>query len=345
MQPDMGAAINACELQGIALSSLAPRPSLPPSLPMRAPHMQHLPEDVKRRYEDPASRYNFGWSQGKETLEGGQPDTRKGSYYGNPLRDDAAGGDAELARRFPCYCRPNLWPQQELPQLEAAFKALGQLIIQVGLLLMRHADKFVAARGGHPQRLHTILAQSPCPKGARPQGPNTCTCVLCAHDVCACAGGPSLAACWNLLCKQACIGSSTEWALPTQPGDAVHVQLLHATVSVHAGRLLHYFPSDPDAPPSSSSGQQQWCGWHYDHGSLTGLTSAMHLDARGHPASCPDSQAGLHIKDRAGGCGQGLGESMCDFSRRSSCSSCIPNDLYAMHALHVQEQVSAEPAA
>ncbi|CAL5443108.1 unnamed protein product [Camellia sinensis] len=32
-----------------------------------------LPEDVKKELEDPNSRYNFGWSHGKEKLESGKP--------------------------------------------------------------------------------------------------------------------------------------------------------------------------------------------------------------------------------------------------------------------------------
>lgn len=122
-----------------------------------------LPEGVRQRYEDPASRFNVGWSCGRETLEGGRPDTGKGSFYANPLVDTPTTDPALLAS-YPSYCRPNLWPRGELPQLEAAFKALGRLIIQVGLLLTRHCDKYLAARG-HPPRLAGILEQSPCPKG------------------------------------------------------------------------------------------------------------------------------------------------------------------------------------
>lgn len=35
------------------------------------------------------------------------------------------------------------------------------------------------------------------------------------------------------------------------------------------GRLLHYFPQTGEA--------NSWCGWHNDHGALTGLTSSMYL--------------------------------------------------------------------
>ena len=87
------------------------------------------------------------------------------SFCANPLVDAPAGDDDSLARRFPALARPNLWPAAELPELEGAFKALGALIVRVGLLLMRHADKYVAARAGMPPRLHDILQQSSCPKG------------------------------------------------------------------------------------------------------------------------------------------------------------------------------------
>ena len=44
-----------------------------------------------------------------------------------------------------------------------------------------------------------------------------------------------------------------------------------------------------------------WCGWHNDHGSLTGLLPALYLDVNGdivEPA--PDPKAGLYIKARNG---------------------------------------------
>lgn len=64
------------------------------------------------------------------------------------------------------HCRrPNIWPVQQLPELEPAFKALGGLICAVGLLLAAHCDKYVAAQGMRlAQPLRGILADSPCPK-------------------------------------------------------------------------------------------------------------------------------------------------------------------------------------
>jgi hypothetical protein len=122
----------------------------------------------------------------------------------------------------PAHCRPSA----ELPDLEPAFKALGSAIIDVGLLLARHCDAYVAS--------------------VRPGYEHGCLERIIAHSRCA------------------------------------------------KGRLLHYYPqssSDPAGTPSCSSEASSsssssssssaenavsddafssWCGWHLDHGSLTG---------------------------------------------------------------------------
>lgn len=46
-----------------------------------------LPEQVLKDLEHEESLYNSGWSFGKEKM-GDKPDTKKGSYYFNPLSDD-----------------------------------------------------------------------------------------------------------------------------------------------------------------------------------------------------------------------------------------------------------------
>ena len=42
-----------------------------------------------------------------------------------------------------------------------------------------------------------------------------------------------------------------------------------------------------------------WCGWHNDHGSLTGLFPALYME-NGQIIDCPDSRSGLYIKSRSG---------------------------------------------
>ncbi|KAK9472211.1 uncharacterized protein V1510DRAFT_430685 [Dipodascopsis tothii] len=77
------------------------------------------------------------------------------------------------------------------------------------------------------------------------------------------------------------------------PGYLEHVVTTSTTTKA---RLLHYFPVPAGpAPPA-------WCGEHLDHGTLTGLTAAMYLDAAGGPElpASPDPAAGLYIRDRRG---------------------------------------------
>lgn len=56
-----------------------------------------LPEEVKKKTEHPESHYSFGWSHGKEILEG-KPDFSKGSYYNNPVEDQPFD-DEELIKK------------------------------------------------------------------------------------------------------------------------------------------------------------------------------------------------------------------------------------------------------
>jgi len=68
-------------------------------------------------------------------------------------------------------------------------------------------------------------------------------------------------------------------------------------------RLLHYYPklitSDNSNVNESIDDNinndlefSSWCGWHNDHGSLTGLVSAIFLNELGQEIPCPDPSAG-----------------------------------------------------
>lgn len=71
-------------------------------------------------------------------------------------------------------------------------------------------------------------------------------------------------------------------------------------------RLLHYFPqAKQDGATACAPGQQEqlssWCGWHNDHGSLTGLAGGgVYFNERGERVPPPDSKAGLYVKSRNG---------------------------------------------
>ena len=196
-----------------------------------------LPEETKNKTVHEASHYSFGWSHGKEMLSPGQVDTFKGSYYANPQYDRPIDDEA-LIKEHPAYCHPNIWPSEDLPELQPAFKDLGQLIVKVGHLVGKHTDKYV-------QKKYPNIAEN---------------------------------------------GSKAE--------NISLAQTIERSKACKA-RLLNYFPRV--APVGETPPLDSWCGWHLDHGSLTGLTCAMYLDEAGNQVANPDPEnAGLYIRDRAG---------------------------------------------
>jgi isopenicillin N synthase-like dioxygenase len=190
-----------------------------------------LEETIQDKYVDEGSYYSFGWSLGKEKLEG-KPDKSKGSYYANPQYDRPVESE-EIIKKYPGFVTPNIWPTDEIPEFETHFKALGQLIVAVGKLVARQCDAYIKSQLPNyvEGRMQRIIDSSLC-------------------------------------CK---------------------------------ARLLHYFPYSGDEGAGDPSDFSSWCGWHNDHGSLTGLTSAMYLDAEsGEGAANNDPSAGLYIRGRHG---------------------------------------------
>jgi len=157
----------------------------------------------------------------------GVPDILKGSYYNNPLFDKPFD-DPELITKYPSFCQPNLWPTENLPELEHAFKALGHKIVEVGILVAKQCDKFVNKTYPGAGKLEEVVTHSKTPKA----------------------------------------------------------------------RLLHYFPLPEPKDQVYGNNKDSWCGWHNDHGSLTGLVPAMYFDKDGNEIPCPDQEAGLYIKAR-----------------------------------------------
>eukprot|EP00887_Chlorella_sp_A99_P004815 scaffold4.g4815.t1 len=174
---------------------------------------------------------------------------------------DTPTDDPALLAAYPSYCCPNLWPSQSLPELEGAFKSLGRLIIEVGCLLAGHCDRYLAARGVAP----LVSLRDTIERSPCPK----------ARGVAAGSGAGR---------RRAGAAAGGSMAVARSP----------------TGRLLHYF-APPAAAAAASAQPQQWCGWHLDHGSLTGLTSAMFLDgALRNVGASPDPAAGLYARTRAG---------------------------------------------
>lgn len=72
-----------------------------------------------------------------------------------------------------------------------------------------------------------------------------------------------------------------------------HLTRIIATGKGHIGRILHYFPFQ-----EKGTAEDDWCGWHNDHGSLTALTSAMYLDETGKEVTLEGSTGGLYAQNR-----------------------------------------------
>ena len=63
--------------------------------------------------------------------------------------------------------------------------------------------------------------------------------------------------------------------------------------NAHVGRLLHYFPFN-----TKENVEDDWCGWHNDHGALTALTSSMYIDKDGKELKFKETKGGLFAKNR-----------------------------------------------
>jgi hypothetical protein len=80
------------------------------------------------------------------------------------------------------------------------------------------------------------------------------------------------------------------------PYDGESLEQTIASSRCHKGRLLYYYPRQFSKQEEGGS-VSSWCGWHTDHGSLTGLTCAL-FTKNSMEIPCPDSAAGLYIRTR-----------------------------------------------
>lgn len=62
----------------------------------------------------------------------------------------------------------------------------------------------------------------------------------------------------------------------------------------HIGRMLYYFPFE-----HQGEAEDDWCGWHNDHGSLTALTSALYVDEHDEEIKFIPQEGGLYAKNRS----------------------------------------------
>jgi len=103
-----------------------------------------LPEEVKNKYVHEESKYSFGWSCGKEKMKVDEDaDVCKGSYYANPICDKLTN-DNKLIQKHPSFYYQNIWPTEDLPEYEIAFKDLGKFMYNLGLELIKNCDSYLS---------------------------------------------------------------------------------------------------------------------------------------------------------------------------------------------------------
>uniref|UniRef100_A0A6N2MN33 Fe2OG dioxygenase domain-containing protein n=1 Tax=Salix viminalis TaxID=40686 RepID=A0A6N2MN33_SALVM len=199
--------------------------------------LANLPQKVKDELEDPHSRYNFGWSHGKEKLESGKPGIRLivlQTYGLTVLCQNWKLYDAKMIGIALALCsvHPRIIACSSMHLLAGqTLKALGKLMHDVGLMVAYHCDQYG---------------------------------------------------------KTLCPNYPKEWKWIKMKASNRYFFVLGVIKAGCFIIFLHQGDSD-----SVSS----WCGWHTDHGSLTGLTCAM-FKRDGVEIPCPDSTAGLYIKTR-----------------------------------------------
>jgi hypothetical protein len=116
---------------------------------------------VKEAHEHAGSRYNVGWSHGKEALRSGLKDTHKGSFYANPLQV----GGLQILQHTQLQLPPAVAPlaQQLLTGHCTCNRSRGA--VEGGILLASHlfvlaSLRAVAAAAAHARLLPALKEPS-----------------------------------------------------------------------------------------------------------------------------------------------------------------------------------------
>jgi len=233
-------------------------------------HLSHqfatcTPVDILEQLTIPSANYQVGWSHGQERVEGDKFDDAKGSYYANPLSDNVL--EHVLKRDFPNYSDQDLEKMQEKEK----------------------RDEYIRIAKENP----AFYAPNVWPHHI-PDFENTFKEMgLLIQSI-----GRLVAKACDEYVLMNCQGYS--------PGK---IESIVAQSMCCKGRLLHYFPTSIKIEDSNTTNGSEdsgdidfsdWCGWHNDHCSITGLVPAIYIDRNGDEIPCPDPKAGLYIKSRKG---------------------------------------------
>lgn len=251
-------------------------------LPLARSLAEDLSPDELDEVTVPASGYQVGWSHGKEKVEGDKFDVGKGSFYANPLTDDLLGAVKDRrARPRRAKGKPD---ENERGGCSDTVAGIDDGVPEEELERVATANPAFFAPNVWPSKSLPEMEGAAKEMGRLVQDVGRRVAMLCDEYVAGkCPGyarGKLEAVLTNSLCCKA--------------------------------RLLHYFAAEKLAGQASDvdggtkdedvrdTDFSDWCGWHNDHGSLTGLVPAVYLDGDGRPVDCPDPSAGLYIKSRSG---------------------------------------------
>ncbi|KAI5299761.1 hypothetical protein KEM56_002971 [Ascosphaera pollenicola] len=115
----------------------------------QASYLANLPDDELESLSSVESKYQVGWSYGKEALKSGKFDTLKGSYYVNcsfyqdrELQCVPPGKYSDFAQ----FSEPNRWPSpSSMPSFREDIMELCNLIIDIAVLVAGACDDYAEA--------------------------------------------------------------------------------------------------------------------------------------------------------------------------------------------------------
>jgi len=232
--------------------------------------------DALKQLEDPKSYYSVGWSHGKEKVEGDKLDTGKGSFYFNPITDRPL--EDILSRDFGHLGDDDDDDDERRREEDAKLQEFQRHAESNGALSFYAPNVWLEQEESLSDLRDTVMEMGQL---IRDVG------ILVAKR------------CDEYVTSQYC----------DYPVGKIHGVIENSLCC--KARLLHYFPvetaghettsHDSLTPAEDSEANfSDWCGWHNDHGSLTGLVPAMYFNANGEEVPCPDPAAGLYIKSRNG---------------------------------------------
>lgn len=292
LSKDALAALDAIEsafgpdgLGAVAVRGVPGFPSARRRLLPLARQLAALPSAELAALEVPERHYQFGWSHGKETLEDGSADLRKGSFYANPF------GSNSLFTRHKSLASHSGGigkTDQECDQNNAKELHNKDLGLDQGC----HTSQNIKPDNmeGLDADAHLSAAHNVWPENSLPELRDAVETVS------------------EMMRETAALLARVCDAHLLRHGVANSKPLARVTSSPTAakGRLLYYFPSKEASNKESTElhrQQENWCGWHRDHGSITCLTKAMYfdetndLDSRTEVANVQDH---LRIRTRSG---------------------------------------------